>query len=287
MPGQQLPPGIFRIALGVEYVGTRYSGWQKMPPCTATGKAMRTVQGELEQALSKIAAASVLLTCAGRTDAGVHATGQVVHFDTAAERPEKAWVLGGNAHLPASIRIQWARPVAPQFHARFSARMRTYRYLIANTPAQPAITNGQCLWAREPLDIQTMQQAAQFCIGEHDFSSVRGSHCQAKNPVRTLHRFSVTNNNGWIVIEICGNAFLQHMVRNLMGLLLPVGRGERPPTWVRDVLAARDRKQAGKTEYAGALYLVRVEYGEEHRLPIRAKGPFMLADEIDAQCAGD
>ena len=275
MPGGELPPGIFRWALAVEYCGERYHGWQRLPtPRTPT------VQTAVERALSLVANEPIAVVCAGRTDAGVHATNQIVHFDTGAERPDKAWVRGANSHLPADIRIKWARRVAPEFHARFSARARTYRYLIVNTQAQPAISANQCLWVRNQLDVDAMQQAANYCVGKHDFSSVRGAQCQAKNAVRTLHSFRVVSVNDWITVEVCGNAFLLHMVRNLMGLLLPVGLGLQKPEWVREVLAQRDRKAAGKTEAPGALYLVKVDYDDSYNLPVMAKGPFMLADDL-------
>ncbi len=276
MPGGTLPPGIFRWALAVEYRGDKYHGWQRL-----RGRDEPTVQAEVERALSHVADESITVVCAGRTDAGVHATGQIIHFDTMAIRPQKAWVLGANSQLPRNIRIKWALAVDPQFHARFSARARTYRYLIANTVTQPAVAADQCLWVRQPLDTAAMQRAADYCLGEHDFSSVRGSSCQAKSPVRTVHSFTVTAVHGWVVVEICGNAFLHHMVRNLMGLLLPVGRGLQAPEWVRDVLGLRDRKQGGKTEAPGALYLVKVDYEESYLLPKMPKGPFMLPDNLD------
>jgi tRNA pseudouridine38-40 synthase len=273
MPGGSLPPGISRYALAVEYCGERYHGWQRL-----AGTDLPSVQAALERALSYVANEPVKVVCAGRTDAGVHATNQIVHFDTAAVRQPKAWTMGGNTHLPADIRIKWACPVEQGFHARFSARARTYRYLIANTKAPPAIAGKQCLWVRKPLDVDAMQQAANYCLGEHNFNAVRSSICQAKNPVRTLYSFAITPVNGWLVTEISGNAFLHHMVRNLMGLLLPVGLHEQKPEWVRDVLASCDRKQAGKTEAAAALYLVKVDYDKDYGLPLMAKGPFMLPD---------
>ena len=274
VPGGNLPPGIFRFALAIEYRGNHYHGWQRL-----TGHVeLATVQAALERALSFVAAEPITVVCAGRTDAGVHATNQIVHFDTVAQRDEKAWVMGVNAQLPADIRVRWVRPVTAEFHARFSARARTYRYLIANTPTAPAIADGQCLWVRKPLDIAAMQQAANYCLGARDFSSVRSSRCQAKNPVRTLHQFSFTPVNHWIVVELRGNAFLHHMVRNLMGLMLPVGLGVQKPEWIRDVLALRDRKHIGKTEAPNALYLVKVEYDKDYGLPVFAKGPFMLPD---------
>lgn len=278
MPGGNLPPGISRFALAVEYCGEHYCGWQRL-----AGTNLPTVQAHLEQALSYVANEPIKVVCAGRTDAGVHATNQIIHFDTAAIRPSKAWVLGCNTHLPADIRVRWAHVVDPSFHARFSARERTYRYLIANTAAPPAIAGKLCLWIRKPLDVVVMQQAANYCIGEHNFNAVRSSICQAKNPVRTLHRFTVTPFNDWLVVEVCGNAFLHHMVRNLMGLLLPVGLHDRKPEWVRDVLASCDRKQAGKTEAANALYLVKVGYDKDYGFPEMSKGPFMLPDNLTAQ----
>lgn len=275
MPGGELPPGIFRWALGVEYSGQRYSGWQRLP-----AQRVHTVQGALEAALSFVADEPIKLTCAGRTDAGVHATGQVAHFDTTARRLDKAWVLGANAQLPSDIRVQWARPVVPQFHARFSAVARTYRYLVVNTAAPPAIAANQCLWVRQPLDVAAMRAAMRFCLGQQDFTSVRGTHCQASSPVRCIHRFDVHRHGEWLVFELQANAFLQHMVRNLMGLILPVGKGLQSPDWVQHVLAQRDRTQAGKTEAAGALYLVGVDYGVDYGLPVRPKGPFMLPDQL-------
>lgn len=275
MPGGSLPPGIFRWALGIEYCGSRYCGWQRMPT-----QPVLTVQDTLEKALSSIACDPVLVTCAGRTDTGVHATNQVVHFDTAVERPEKAWVLGVNTRLPPDIRVTWARPVEPVFHARFSAKERTYRYLINNGRSQPAIAAGQCLWVRQKLDVEAMRAALQFCLGKQDFSSVQGSGCQSHSPLRTIHKFDVYCYGNWIVFEICANAFLHHMVRNLMGLILPVGKGDKPASWVQDTLACRDRRLGGKTEAAGALYLVKVDYDEAHGLPQMPRGPFMLPDEL-------
>ncbi len=273
MPGGSLPPGISRYALAIEYCGQRYHGWQKL-----NGKTLPTIQAALEAALSVVANESITVVCAGRTDAGVHATNQIVHFDTTAMRKPQAWVLGGNAHLPRDIRIRWAHAVEPYFHARFSARQRTYRYLVANSDSAPAIAEGQCLWVRKSLDVDAMQRAANYCLGEHNFNSVRSSICQAKNPVRTLYRFDITPVNEWLVFEVCGNAFLHHMVRNLMGLMLPVGLGIQAPEWVRDVLLACDRKHAGKTEAAGALYLVNVAYDKDYGFPQTTKGPFMLPD---------
>lgn len=275
MPGGELPAGISRYALAVEYDGAGYHGWQRL-----SGRSEPTVQAEVERALSFVANEPIQITCAGRTDAGVHATNQIVHFDTQAIRTEKAWVLGGNSQLPAGIRIKWAQPVVPQFHARFSARARTYRYLIANTQSQPAISSNQCLWIRKPLDVAAMQQAAAHLVGEHDFTSVRGAHCQAKSPVRRLYSVDLHEVNGWIVTELHGNAFLHHMVRNIMGLLVPVGMGTKSPDWVADVLASRDRTQAGKTEKAGALYLVGVGYDRDYGFPAHPKGPFMLPEQF-------
>lgn len=275
MPGGTLPPGISRFAAAVEYQGDGYHGWQRL-----TGRDEPTVQAAVEQALSYVANEPVTVVCAGRTDSGVHATGQVIHFDTMAKRPEKAWVQGANTRLPQQIRMQWSRAVPPQFHARFSARARTYRYLIANTPGQPAIASSQCLWVRQPIDLAAMRTAASYCVGERDFTSVRGASCQAKSPVRTLHRIDIARYGQWVVVELCANAFLHNMVRNLMGLLLPVGLGRQPPQWVQSVLEQRNRPAAGKTEAPGGLYLVKVDYDRDYGFPCLARGPFMLPDVL-------
>ena len=249
-----------RFALGVEFEGSGFYGWQRQA-------AGRTVQASLEAALGRVADTPVEVVCAGRTDTGVHATGQVVHFDSRAARTTDSWVRGGNSHLPPDIRIQWAMPVPESFHARFSARRRHYRYVIRNATASPAILRRLVCHERQPLDQAVMREAADVLLGEHDFTSFRAAACQAKTPVRTIHRLDVTGADGWVYIDIEANAFLHHMVRCIAGMLISVGTGERLPGWMAEVLAARDRTQAGVNAPAAGLYLVRVEYPYSFRIP--------------------
>jgi tRNA pseudouridine38-40 synthase len=249
-----------RWALGVEYDGQGFVGWQWQ-------KDGRSVQAELEQALGFVAGHSVELQCAGRTDAGVHATGQVIHLDTTARRVARNWLLGGNARLPASISLQWACPVPETFHARFSARSRKYRYLIANQPMRPAIQEGGLAWWRYALDAPRMHEAAQAFVGTHDFSSLRAAACQAKSAVKTVHAISVTRQGRYVILDVHANAFLHHMVRNIAGVLLPIGQAKRDAGWVREVLEARDRRASGITAPAGGLYLVGVDYDPAFGLP--------------------
>ena len=249
-----------RYALGLEYDGSAYAGWQHQ------GHA-RTVQQAVHQALSTVAAEPILVTAAGRTDAGVHATLQVVHFDTAAQRTERGWLLGTNSNLPHDIGAQWIRPVDAGFDARRSARARSYRYLIVNRPHRPALANRRATWIHAPLDATAMQDAAQHLRGEHDFSSFRASSCEARSPHRRLDLITVTRAGDWIAVDVTANAFLHHMVRNIVGTLLAVGRGERPGSWVNELLATRDRRVAGVTAPADGLYLVDIEYPAEHALP--------------------
>ncbi|HBC71643.1 MAG TPA: tRNA pseudouridine(38-40) synthase TruA [Coxiellaceae bacterium] len=244
-----------RIALGIEYDGTNYYGWQRQ-------QNVCSIQEEIEKALSQVASQSVVATCAGRTDAGVHAFGQVIHFDTDANRPDGAWILGVNSNLPADIRILWARHVAPDFHARYSATARQYRYIIYNNKVASALLRHRAMWCRYVLDEKLMHEAGQILIGEHDFSSFRGSGCQAKTVQRRVISLAVTRSSGMINIDIKANAFLLHMVRNIVGVLLKIGTGERPVTWTEEVLMACDRTVAATTVPACGLYLVKVEYGE-------------------------
>jgi len=250
-----------RIALGIEYNGSLFNGYQLQSAGT------RTVQGELERALSKVANEPVRLTCAGRTDTGVHATGQVVHFDTAVERELKAWMLGGNTNLPRDISIHWVRQVSAEFSARFSAISRSYRYILFNRKVRSAVFQHNVSWSFEPLDATVMNEAAQLLIGEHDFSAFRSSQCQAKHAVREMQAISVKREADYVILDIRANAFLHHMVRNIMGTLMVIGRGEQPVTWIQEVLQAQDRKKAGMTAQAAGLYLINVEYPEEHGLP--------------------
>ncbi len=249
-----------RVALGIEYDGSNFCGWQSQ-------RGVRTVQATLEQALSKVANHVVKVTTAGRTDAGVHAAAQVVHFDTTAVRSERSWVFGCNANLPPDVVIGWAQPVAETFHARFSALARHYRYVILNRRVRPAIVHRRVTWSCHPLTIATMREAAAYLVGEHDFSSFRAKACQAKNPVRTVYSLKVLREADWVVIDISANGFLHHMVRNIAGVLMAVGEGKYPPYWVEEVLQARCRAKGGVTAPPEGLYLVGVDYPPSIVLP--------------------
>jgi tRNA pseudouridine38-40 synthase len=249
-----------KIALGLEYDGAAFSGWQ-------TQRHARSVQACLEEALSKVANHPVTTWCAGRTDAGVHAMGQVVHFETDAMRSMRSWVLGTNANLPREVAVHWAVEVSSDFNARFSATARAYRYLIHNQPTRLALWSQRATWELRPLDAERMHLAAQALIGEHDFSSFRAAGCQARHPVRTLHSISVSREESRVVLEVEANAFLQHMVRNLTGALLEIGRSERPVEWIGELLAARDRTRAGVTAPPEGLYLIRVQYPGHFGIP--------------------
>ncbi len=249
-----------RWVLGVEYDGSRFCGWQIQD-------GTRTVQGVVEAALSRVADAPVRVHCAGRTDSGVHALQQVIHFDSLARRKPDAWVFGANANLPASVSILWARPVDDDFHARFSALRRHYRYIILNRPMRPAIAANGLSWDYRPLDETRMAAAAAELVGEHDFSSFRAYACQAKSPLRTINQLTVQRQGPLVVIDVIANAFLHHMVRNLAGVLMAIGAGEQPVRWVREVLAARDRQSGGVTAPAGGLYFIHAAYPDRFCLP--------------------
>ena len=242
-----------RIALGVEYDGTAFCGWQTQP-------AARSVQQTLEAALSRVADHPVRVHCAGRTDAGVHALEQVVHFDSEADRSERAWVLGSNVNLPGDCAVSWARPVPPAFHARYSATARHYRYRILTRATRSALERDRALWVHRPLDLVRMQEAAAGLVGEHDFTSFRALACQAKSPVRRVHYLDLTPADGGIDLRVGANGFLHHMVRNIVGVLLAIGRGEAPVTWTADLLALRDRTRGGVTAPPQGLYFVRADY---------------------------
>ena len=249
-----------RIALGIEYDGTDFMGWQLQ----ARGP---TVQGTFEAAASFVANEDVRLHCAGRTDTGVHARGQVAHFDTAAVRPPRAWLLGMNSRLPASACVTWVRPVAEDFHARYAALARRYRYTILNRAVRPALDARQVAWERLPLDADAMHRAAQALLGEHDFTSFRTVACQSRTPVRRVESVRVEREGERVVVHIQANAFLHHMVRNIVGSLLAVGRGERSATWLAELLALRDRAQAAPTAPAGGLVFVGPLYPARFGLP--------------------
>jgi tRNA pseudouridine38-40 synthase len=236
-----------RIALAVEYCGTSFHGWQSQPDGN-------TVQDALEAALATIAGEKISVICAGRTDAGVHATLQVVHFETAVERPLGAWVRGVNANLPDGVAVRWAMPVDAEFHARFSARGRRYRYLLLNRPQRPGLWQGRVGWYHLPLDVPAMQQAAKHLLGEHDFSAFRAAGCQAKTPIKTLWRADVQQHGSLIVFDFEASAFLHHMVRNLVGSLVYVGKGVEAADWIAELLQQADRKLAAPTFSPDGLY---------------------------------
>ena len=249
-----------RIALGIEYDGTDFLGWQRLTHG-------RTVQAAIEAALSFVAAHPVEVTCAGRTDAGVHARCQVVHFDSASTRSERGWTLGANSRLPAGVAVLWAVPVADDFHARYGARARRYRYHILNRPVRPALDARYTTWERAPLDIDAMRAAAPALIGENDFTAFRTVACQAKSPSRNVREIAIARDGDDVTIEIEANAFLHHMVRNIVGSLLPIGRGEQPPEWLGTLLAGRDRAKAGPTAPASGLTFLGPRYPAQWKLP--------------------
>jgi len=249
-----------RIALGIEYDGTDFHGWQRL-----TSEV--SVQAAVEQALSKVAAHPVEITCAGRTDAGVHGRCQVVHFDTGAQREMRGWVLGSCSNLPASVAVLWAQPVAAAFHARFAARSRRYRYHILNRPVRAALDARYVTWERLALDAGRMHQAAQALLGEHDFSAFRALSCQAAHPRRTVLGASVRRDGEQLFVDIEANAFLHHMVRNIVGSLLLIGRGEQPMAWMAELLAGGDRHVAGPTAAASGLTFLGPRYEAHWGLP--------------------
>jgi tRNA pseudouridine38-40 synthase len=250
-----------RIALGIEYDGSAFRGWQRQQ----TG--VRSVQACLEAALSRVADETIEVVCAGRTDAGVHATAQVVHFDTVAVRPERAWLLGTNTELPGDVRVLWRREMAEDFHARYSARARRYRYVILNRRVGSALERHRVGWEYRPLELAPMRAATRHLIGEHDFSSFRAAQCQANHAIRAVESLEVSQSGEYFFVDIVANAFLHHMVRNIVGVLLAIGRGEQAPDWTRELLERRDRTLAAATAPASGLYLVGVRYPEQHGIP--------------------
>ncbi|MFO1227186.1 tRNA pseudouridine(38-40) synthase TruA [Roseateles sp.] len=251
-----------RIALGVCYRGSAYQGWQSQP-------GGRTVQDVLEKALRQFADQPVRTLCAGRTDTGVHALNQVVHFDIEIERELFSWVRGVNRYLPPDVAVQWSRVVSPDFHARNSARARRYAYLLLASPVRPAIESGQAGWVFRPLDEAAMREAAGLLIGEHDFSAFRAAECQAASPVKQLREIAIRRHGAYWRFEFEANAFLHHMVRNLMGCLLAVGTGSRPAAWVAEVLAARKREAAAPTFAPDGLYFLGPRYDQDLQIPER------------------
>lgn len=252
-----------RIALGIQYDGTPWHGWQTQPHG-------RTVQDALEAALQKFCQVPVATTCAGRTDAGVHALSQIVHFDTAVDRENFSWVRGVNAFLPSSIAVRWASEVEggdQGFHARFSAQARTYHYLIYNHPVRSPLWQSRAGWVFRPIDVESMRSAAQALVGEHDFSAFRAAECQAVSPVRDLKSITISRVGDRIMLTLTANAFLHHMVRNIVGSLVQVGIGNRPPAWIAELLVSRQRELAAPTFSPDGLYLARVDYDARWGLP--------------------
>lgn len=255
-----------RIAACVEYEGTAYAGWQRQPHAAS-------VQDRVESALSRVADHRVGVVCSGRTDAGVHALGQVIHFDTAAIRPDHAWVFGANSHLPPDISLRWARPAPRDFHARYTAMAREYRYLILDHPARSALFAHRAAHSRHRLDAGAMHTAAQTLLGEHDFSAFRAAGCQSNTPMRRVERIAVRRHGDLVVVDIRANAFVHHMVRNIVGSLQMVGRGLESPGWLATLLASRDRRRGGATAPACGLYFLRAVYPRECGLPPQESPP--------------
>ncbi len=243
-----------KIALGVEYLGTDFHGWQIQK------SGLRTVQGVVEPALSKIANHPVRVFCSGRTDAGVHAQEQIIHFETQTTRTDGAWLFGGNANLPSDVNFKWAKEVNDNFHARFNAHARSYEYKIHHHPVRSSLKTGYYLWEPRFLNIDDMRKAAAFLVGEHDFSCFRGSMCQAKSPIKTIEYLQIDKIGDDLIIKVKANAFLHHMVRNLVGTLLKIGRGEENPEWMLSVLDSKDRKEAGPTAEPQGLYFIKAHY---------------------------
>lgn len=249
-----------RIALGLEYDGSDFAGWQSQSHALG-------VQAVVEQGLSVVANHPVEVVAAGRTDAGVHAAMQVVHFDTESIRTERTWMLGATANMSKQVSVLWAREVPEGFHARYSALARSYRYVILNRAPRPALTNNRVSWVRDALDEKRMHEAAQYLVGEHDFSSFRAAQCQSRTPMRNLHQIAVRRHGELVILTVTANAFLHHMVRNIAGVLIAIGTGEQPVDWTAQVLAHRNRKLGGVTAAPGGLYLAGIRYAAALKLP--------------------
>lgn len=249
-----------RIALGVEYDGSLFNGWQAQPQ-------QRTIQGALEKAISRVADQPITVNAAGRTDAGVHALNQVVHFDSNAYRGTRSWMLGINSNLPSDISVNWVQPVSDDFHARFSAEQRRYRYLLLNRLSRSAIQRQRMWWFYKSLDINKMRQAADLLLGQHDFSALRARECQAKSPIKTIDAIHISRRDDCIAVDVVARSFLHHMVRNIMGVLTVVGEGKQPVNWVSEVMASKNRDKAGVTAPPQGLYLTDVRYPAEYSLP--------------------
>ena len=271
---KRLEPGT-RIALRVEYDGRAFNGWQAQ-----TKLDVPTVQETLEAALSVIGNQPIRTWCAGRTDSAVHASGQIVHFDDPVGRSLKSWVLGVNSELPDAVSVHWAGSVSSDFHARFSAVSRRYQYIIANTQTRSAQLSGLVTWYRRPLSAEAMHQCAQLLVGEHDFSAFRAASCQSTTPWRNLSEISVTRQNDFVIVELEANAFLHHMVRNIVGSLLLVGAGLKTQTWFEQIFIGKDRTKSGDTASSSGLYLVSVGYPEDCGVPAGPKAATLLSHSV-------
>lgn len=258
--GDDMGACLKRIALCVEYAGDSFEGWQTQPHG-------RTVQDVVTAALTSVADAPVSVTCAGRTDTGVHATAQIIHFDPPTNRPISAWVRGVNSFLPSQVAVRWAHEVDAEFHARFSASARHYRYVLFNAPVRPALLAGRVGWFHLPLDEAVMAAAASLMEGQHDFSAFRAAACQAKSPVRTIRHARVTRQGAYLCFDFCADAFLHHMIRNLVGALVYVGKGKQAPEWIETLLSQKDRSRSAPTFAPDGLYLCGVEYPDNWSLP--------------------
>jgi tRNA pseudouridine38-40 synthase len=266
-----LETNVVRIALGLEYDGQGFYGWQYQP-------SMRTVQSEVERVLSSVANHPVRVHCAGRTDTGVHASGQVVHFDSECERSPRAWTFGVNSQLPKDIAVNWVKYVDDDFHARFRATARQYRYFLYNNPNRPGLFQSQLSWQCRPLDHKLMGQAAQYLLGEHDFTSYRAVGCQSKSPRRRIARLDVKRQGDLIIIDVKANAFLHHMVRNIVGVLISIGLGKHEVEWTQELLEAKNRCLGGVTAPPNGLFLTQVSYPQRWSLPASSTGPLLFND---------
>lgn len=259
-----------RIAMGLEYEGTHYCGFQRLSHAAS-------VQASLEKALAQVAGAPITVHASGRTDSGVHATRQIVHFDSSVARSEKAWIFGANTNLPKDIAVRWVKTVPDTFHSRLSALARRYRYLLINQLNRPVLERANVTWCRDPLDAAAMHRAAQVLVGEHDFSSFRAAGCRSKAPWRHMHFIEVKRHGAFVVVDVQGNAFLHHMIRNIVGALVSVGRGSQDEAYIGRLLALRDRKQGDVTAPACGLHFVDSRYDESFALPQEPLGPNLLA----------
>lgn len=265
-----------RYAACIEYDGAAFHGWQSLK------SGLPTIQAAVEAAIGKVANHPVAVICAGRTDAGVHGSRQIIHFDTTSVRDDRGWVYGSNANLPDTIAMRWVKPVSTAFHARFSALARRYRYIIYNNPIRPAHLSRGVTWNYRPLDIDRMREAGRYLVGEHDFTSYRAVQCQAKNPVRTIHHLELNRFGDLIIMDVMANAFLHHMIRNIAGVLMAIGHGKYEPIWAKEVLAARDRRAGAVTAPPWGLYFVDVSYPDKFALPVEPLGPHFVAALLGA-----